>query len=189
MLVFLVLALVVAAQRTVGRARPRPDPAAGHACPDGRAGSTCLDGRMVRSLLARVIILAKRARTRRRRAIHDAERSSLFALTPKLVQELSRGVAAAYHRAAELPRDLQKELKSVNPIVQDLLSAVATTCVAFPRSTRSIVQPGSSYIRHFIPLMGYTYVQNLLPTQKNLSAAGRGCGGWPRQRLFYSVQG
>ncbi|KAJ1636317.1 hypothetical protein T492DRAFT_960018 [Pavlovales sp. CCMP2436] len=99
MLVFLVLALVDAAQRTVGR-RARvlvgwrrvhaANPAAGHACPDGRAssacpdgraGSACPDGRTVRSLLARVIILAKRARTRRRRAIHDAERSSLFALS------------------------------------------------------------------------------------------------------------
>ncbi|KAJ1633973.1 hypothetical protein T492DRAFT_865953 [Pavlovales sp. CCMP2436] len=39
---------------------------------------------------------------------------------------LSRGDAAAYQRAAELLRDVQKELKSVNPIVQDLLS-VATT--------------------------------------------------------------
>ncbi|KAJ1625989.1 hypothetical protein T492DRAFT_1036044 [Pavlovales sp. CCMP2436] len=116
MLVFLVLAFVVAAQRTVSRVsldyisrtllarglllvkRARvpvrwrrvhaADTVAGRACPDGRAGSACPDGRMVRSLLARVIILAKRARTRRRRAIHDAERSSLFALSPELVQQV-----------------------------------------------------------------------------------------------------
>ncbi|KAJ1629452.1 hypothetical protein T492DRAFT_1011088, partial [Pavlovales sp. CCMP2436] len=83
MLVFLVHALVVAAQRTVGRVsldyisrallarglflvkRARvlvswrrvyaADPAAGRACPDGRAGSACPDGRTVRSFLARVI--------------------------------------------------------------------------------------------------------------------------------------
>ncbi|KAJ1624863.1 hypothetical protein T492DRAFT_1044066, partial [Pavlovales sp. CCMP2436] len=83
MLVFLVLALVVAAQRTVGRVSldyisralfarglllvkrvcvlvrwrrvNAADPAAGCACPDGRAGSACPDGRTVRSLLARVI--------------------------------------------------------------------------------------------------------------------------------------
>jgi hypothetical protein len=62
---------------------------------------------------------------------------------------LSRGDAAAYQRAAELLRDLQKELKSVNPIVQDLLS-VATTCVASPRSTRSgvIVKSERSHHQH-----------------------------------------
>ncbi|KAJ1618590.1 hypothetical protein T492DRAFT_1091578 [Pavlovales sp. CCMP2436] len=107
MLVFLVLELVVVAQRTVGRVsldyisrallarglllvkRARvlvgwrrvhaTDPAAGHACPDDRT---------VRFLLTCVIVLAKRARTRRRRAIHVAERSSLFALSPKLVQQV-----------------------------------------------------------------------------------------------------
>ncbi|KAJ1617220.1 hypothetical protein T492DRAFT_1101485, partial [Pavlovales sp. CCMP2436] len=107
MLVFLVLALVVAAQRTVVRVsldyisrallarglllvkRARvlvgwrrvhaADPATGHACPDGRT---------IRSFLARVIILAKRAHTMRRRAIHDAKRSSIFALSPQLVQQM-----------------------------------------------------------------------------------------------------
>ncbi|KAJ1631982.1 hypothetical protein T492DRAFT_869018 [Pavlovales sp. CCMP2436] len=39
---------------------------------------------------------------------------------------LSRGDAAAYQRAAELLHDLQKELKSVDPIVQDLLSVAPT---------------------------------------------------------------
>jgi len=36
-----------------------------------------------------------------------------------------------------------------------------------------------------MPLMGYTYVQNLLSTQKNLSAAGRGCGGWPLPEAYF----
>ncbi|KAJ1629200.1 hypothetical protein T492DRAFT_873827 [Pavlovales sp. CCMP2436] len=84
MLAFLVPALVVAAQPTAGRVsldyvsrgllahglllvkrarvlvRWRRVPAAGRACPDGSAGSACPDGCTVRSLLARVMILAKR---------------------------------------------------------------------------------------------------------------------------------
>jgi len=101
MLAFLILALVVTAQPMAGRVsldyisrallarcllfvkrarvlvRWRRVPAAGRACPDGSAGSACPDDRTVRSLFARVMILAKRARARRRRAIHDAELCSL----------------------------------------------------------------------------------------------------------------
>ncbi|KAJ1621707.1 hypothetical protein T492DRAFT_1067593 [Pavlovales sp. CCMP2436] len=50
---------------------------------------------------------------------------------------LSRVDAAAYQRAPEMLRNFQKELKSVNPIVQDLLSW-STMCIA-SRATSSPV--------------------------------------------------
>ncbi|KAJ1615634.1 hypothetical protein T492DRAFT_1112335 [Pavlovales sp. CCMP2436] len=113
-LAFLVLALVVAARPTAGRVsldrvsrallarvlliveRARvqirlfvctAEPAAGRECPDARTGCACPGGR-VGPFLARSMVLAKRARHRRRRAIHDSERCSLFALSPELVEEV-----------------------------------------------------------------------------------------------------
>ncbi|KAJ1641127.1 hypothetical protein T492DRAFT_923314 [Pavlovales sp. CCMP2436] len=51
---------------------------------------------------------------------------------------LSRVDAAAYQRAPEMLRDFQKELKSVNPIVQCLLSW-STMCIAFRATSFSVV--------------------------------------------------
>ncbi|KAJ1616439.1 hypothetical protein T492DRAFT_895493, partial [Pavlovales sp. CCMP2436] len=117
-----------------------------------------------RALIVRVLLLVKRAQTRRWPVPPPVIKSLFDGTHPqsKLFKEssrpdsrrftsaeckvtvrlghlftgctvlLSRGDAAAYQRAAELLRDLQKELKSVNPIVQDLLS-VATTCYLLER--------------------------------------------------------
>ncbi|KAJ1628272.1 hypothetical protein T492DRAFT_908584 [Pavlovales sp. CCMP2436] len=108
MLAFLALALVVAVQSTVGRVSlDRVSRALLARVFLLVERARIFRWRVHRSLIARFMILAERARTRRRRAVHNAERCSLFALSPQLVQK--------------------KELKSVNPIIQDLLSAVATT--------------------------------------------------------------
>ncbi|KAJ1623093.1 hypothetical protein T492DRAFT_1057850 [Pavlovales sp. CCMP2436] len=154
MLAFLVPALIVAARLTAGRVSQdrvsrallarvllivAADPAAGRACPDGRAGSACPDGRTVRSLLAPVIILAKRARTRRRRAIHDAERSSLFALSPELVQQVKAywrdapsrvDPELAQHAAARLAKRAAARL---GQLLTSLLRAHRLHRVAEPR--------------------------------------------------------
>ncbi|KAJ1641007.1 hypothetical protein T492DRAFT_925334 [Pavlovales sp. CCMP2436] len=150
MLVFLVLALVVVAQRTVGRvsldyisrallarglllvkrARPRCRPRGWPSMPgwprwlrmpgwplgEGLL-ARCTQPRRPRAGAACCGEARKAGFGEARAAAHNARLPSVSVNCHWLHRVAEPRRAAAYHHAAELPRDLQKELKSVNSIV------------------------------------------------------------------------